>query len=52
MYITQVELSEYIRYSGQIFDEEERISLIDYLAIHPTEGKIMQGSDAPIGRSE
>lgn len=42
MYITVVELPEYIRRSERLLDENERNSLIDYLAVHPKDGKIMQ----------
>jgi len=42
MYITVVELPEYIKLSEHLLDENERNSLIDYLAVHPKDGKIMQ----------
>ena len=44
MYITVVEMPEYIKRSEHLLDENERNSLIDYLAAHPKEGKIMQGT--------
>lgn len=42
--ITVVELSEFIRRSKKLLDENEVKNLISYLAIYPTEGVIMRGT--------
>lgn len=44
MYITVVEVPEFIKKSSKLLSEEERHLLIDYLSIHPKEGAILQGT--------
>jgi len=44
MYITIVELPQYIRRAERLLDEEERNRLIDYLATRPKSGVVMQGT--------
>jgi len=44
MYNTVAELPEYIRRSEHLLEEDERNSVIDYLATHPKAGKIIQGT--------
>lgn len=44
MYNTVAELSEYIKRSKHLLDEEERNNIIDYLAVNPKAGKIMKGT--------
>lgn len=44
MNITIAELPEYIKCSEKLLDEEERNSIINYLAIHPTSGDIIEGT--------
>ena len=44
MYNTVVEVPEFIKQVEKLLDEEERINLIDYLATHPKEGAIIQGT--------
>jgi hypothetical protein len=41
---TIVELPEFIRKSQNLFDNEERLSVINYLAAHPQAGDLMQGT--------
>ena len=42
--ITVVELSEFIRRSKKLLTEDESRRLVNYLAIHPTSGVIMQAT--------
>jgi len=44
MYITIVELPEYIRRAERLLDEEERNSLIYFLSTHPKAGVLLQGT--------
>ena len=44
MYITIVELPEYIRRAEHLLNEEERNRLIFYLSTHPKSGVLMQGT--------
>jgi hypothetical protein len=44
MYITIVELPEYIRRAERLLDEEKRNNLIHFLSTHPKAGVVMQGS--------
>ena len=44
MLTTVTELPEYIRRSGELLNEAERKSVIDYLAAHPRAGDIMEGT--------
>ena len=44
MYITIVELPEYIRRAERLLNEEERNRLIFYLSTHPKSGVLMQGT--------
>ena len=44
MLITVTELPEYIRRAGELLNEAERKSVIDYLAAHPRAGDIMEGA--------
>lgn len=41
---TIVELPEFIRKSNSLLSEEERLSIIKYLAIHPQSGDLIQGT--------
>src|ERR1019366_6868473 len=42
MLTTVTELPEYIRRSGELLNESERKSVIDYLAAHPRAGSVME----------
>lgn len=44
MFITIVELPEYIKRAEVLLGEKERDDLIDYLSTHPKAGAIMQGT--------
>ena len=44
MYITIVELPEYIRRAEKLLSNEERSSLLYFLSTHPKAGKIIEGS--------
>lgn len=41
---TIIELPEFIRKSQGLFADEERLSLINYLATHPQTGDLIQGA--------
>ena len=41
---TIVELPEFIRRSDKLFSQAEKFSIINYLALHPASGDIMQGT--------
>jgi len=41
---TIVELPEFLRKSEKLFSSSERLSVINYLALHPAAGDIMQGT--------
>ena len=41
---TIVELPEFLKKSDKLFNESERLSVINYLAAHPASGDIMQGT--------
>jgi hypothetical protein len=41
---TIVELPEYLRQAERLLSERERQVLVDYLAVHPKAGVIMQGT--------
>ncbi len=41
---TIVELPEFLRRSDKLLKESERLSIINYLAVHPASGDIMQGT--------
>jgi len=42
--ITVVELPEFIRRSAKLLKDNERESIISYLAVHPASGVIMEGT--------
>lgn len=42
--ITIVELPEFIRRSKKLLTEDEQSNLVNYLALHPTAGVLMQGT--------
>ena len=42
--ITVVELPEFIRRSNKLLNEDERNSLVDYLAAHPASGVLIRGT--------
>ncbi|PZN81333.1 MAG: addiction module toxin RelE [Candidatus Methylumidiphilus alinenensis] len=44
MFTTVTELPEYIWRANELLNEEERKSVIDYLATHPRAGNIMEGT--------
>ncbi len=44
MYITIVELPEYIKRVERLLDEEERSDLIYFLSTHPKAGVVLQGT--------
>lgn len=44
MLTTVTELPEFIRRSSDLLSEAERKSIIDYLALHPRAGDIMEGT--------
>ncbi len=41
---TIAETAEFLRKSGRSLDENEKMSIIEYLALHPKAGAVMQGS--------
>jgi hypothetical protein len=41
---TIVELAGYLSKSGKLISKSERTSIINYLALHPAAGEIMQGT--------
>ncbi len=41
---TIVELPEFIRKAQSLLKEEEKLSIINYLAAHPQSGELMQGT--------
>ncbi|MCP5206758.1 MAG: type II toxin-antitoxin system RelE/ParE family toxin [Hahellaceae bacterium] len=41
---TIVELPEFIRKASGLLKEDERLSIIKYLAVHPLSGDLMQGT--------
>lgn len=41
---TIVELPEFLRKAQDLLKNEEKLSLINYLAVHPQSGALMQGS--------
>ena len=41
---TIAETSEFLRKSGRLLDENEKMSIIEYLALHPKAGAVMQGT--------
>lgn len=41
---TIVELSEFQRQSAKLLTDAQRLSIINYLAVHPAAGDIMQGT--------
>ncbi|MDA3870183.1 MAG: type II toxin-antitoxin system RelE/ParE family toxin [Gammaproteobacteria bacterium] len=41
---TIVELPEFLRKSERLLSSAERLSIINYLAVHPASGDIMQGT--------
>jgi hypothetical protein len=44
MLTTVTELPEYIRRANELLNEAERKAIIDYLAVHPRSGDIMEGT--------
>jgi hypothetical protein len=44
MYITIVELSEYIRNADKLLSAEERSNLLYFLSTHPKAGNLLQGT--------
>ena len=44
MLLTVAELPEYIKRATELLDASERKSLIDYLAMHPRAGDLMEGT--------
>jgi len=44
MFITVVEMPEFIRRAEHLLTDEERNQLISYLSTHPTSGSIIQGT--------
>ncbi len=42
--LTIVELPEFIRLSKRLLSEDERTRLVNYLAVHPAEGVLIQGT--------
>lgn len=44
MLTTNAELPEYIHHASTLLDEDERKSVIDYLAAYPMAGDVMQGT--------
>lgn len=44
MLTTITELPEYIRHANELLSEAERKAVIDYLAAHPLNGDIMEGT--------
>ena len=42
--ITVVELPEFVRRVNKLLSEDERNSLVDYLAVHPVSGVIIRGT--------
>ncbi|MEE8586146.1 MAG: addiction module toxin RelE [Acidobacteriota bacterium] len=41
---TIAETSEFLRKSGRLLDENEKMSIIEYLALHPKAGTVLQGT--------
>jgi hypothetical protein len=41
---TIIELPEYLKQAGKLLSNSERQSIINYLAVHPSAGDIMQGT--------
>jgi len=44
---TIVELPEFIQRAPGLLKDEEKASIINYLALHPQSGDIMQGTTGP-----
>ncbi len=44
MYVTVVEVPEYIRRAERLLDEDERDNLTFHISIHPKTGAVMQGT--------
>ena len=44
MYITLVELPEYIRDADRLLDKKNQATLKDYLALNPKAGRLIQGT--------